>query len=181
MALILGALMLCAALAHAGALIHPAYWRYQNWMDHAQVPAPPDRITFRLGIACGGGTSCTVWAPDPPYAIWLAPGHEGKRAAFLHELGHVFDFSVMSPEDRLAFAAAAGRPGTAWHGGRPPTHELFASAYSACAMDAEMPDRVGQYGWMPTPAQHRAVCELITAAGIRTWRTLARPPFFTYA
>ncbi len=163
------------SIASGGALIHPSYWRYQNWMDRAQVPAPPGRITFRLGASCDlGGLvgSCAIPGIGGPDDVRLAPEHEGNRAAFLHEIGHVHDFEVMTPAGRRAFSRLADRPEMRWDDGTPPTFELYASAYSACGSDAETPTHAGQYGWWPTPAMHRLACQLIRLVSAERWRAL---------
>lgn len=162
-----------ASQASAGALIHEDFWKYQNWMDTAEVPAPPGRIEFHLADCTGmAGYSCAFDSPrHVPDRIYLATDHDASRSVFLHEVGHVYDFQVMRAVDRADFSALVGRAGLDWHyrpetQGGAPTSELFAAAYSDCATNGSS----GQYGWSPTRTQHDMACTIIRRA---SWRRLA--------
>lgn len=177
-ALFLGVSVMAPPTADAGALIHKAHWRYQNWMDTSNMPAPPGRITFTLA-GCPGWeeVSCAIDNPRHiPDEVWITPVHFGDRGVFLHEIGHIFDFQVMTAEDRTAFLAVAGLPKDRyWRAAelspRPtaPPSELFASAYAACATGHRM---LGMYGWQPTHEVHAASCQIIENAAHRRWTRL---------
>jgi hypothetical protein len=91
-------------------------------------------------------------------------GWRNEREVLLHELGHVYDYSVMADPYRNRFRALIHdkRPWRAEGGDSP--HEQFGEAYAACALSTQ-PDRLGYgYGYHPRPATFKAVCALIRAA-----------------
>ena len=51
----------------------------------------------------------------------------------LHELGHVYDLTVLSNRDRGRFRRIMRMPHSAWWKGKRPLAEWFAEAYSWCA------------------------------------------------
>ena len=63
-----------------------------------------------------------------------------------HELGHVWDYQHMTDDSRRKFAALVREPGSDWWAagvtglGDLPPAELFADAYSLCAMGARYRD-----------------------------------------
>ena len=129
------------------------------------VPAPPvvNRVVAAcpgLGAAdqrpCSGAPSTVYWDP-----AWPDP------AAWQHELGHLFDYQVLTDADRAAFQriihlAGPWRPGTGAAG----PAEFFAVAYSQCALHSSVrrASTLG-YGYRTTPKRHQAVCDLIRNAG----------------
>ncbi|MEA2375934.1 MAG: hypothetical protein QOD53_2397 [Thermoleophilaceae bacterium] len=145
---------------------------YQRWVDRAKVPTPPG--TFMLGRGdCPyegypSGISCSYLAER---TIFLSEAGR-NRWTLLHELGHEFDYWVAPAWMRDAFLNVIGYPrGGPWAG--PPgapvwettPRELFAEGYSACAMRRTIRRRWdGNYGYSPTPRQHRLVCKLLRRA-----------------
>jgi hypothetical protein len=84
----------------------------------------------------------------------------------LHELGHVFDLSVLDDRDRARFGTIMHRPGWEWWTGRTPLAEWFAEGYSWCARYARMAS-VGRhtlYRYRPTKTEYTRVCALIRSA-----------------
>ncbi len=71
----------------------------------------------------------------------------------LHELGHVYDLTVMSNRDRGAFRRIMRRPHAQWWKGKIPLAEWFAEAYSWCARYSRIVsvDRYAIYSYDPTP------------------------------
>ena len=128
------------------------------------VPAPPvvNRVVAACpGLSgsdqrpCSGAPSTVYWNP-----AWPDP------AAWEHELGHLFDYQVLTDADRAAFQRIVGvtgawRPGTGAAG----PAEYFAVAYSQCALHRTVrrSNTLG-YGYRTTPRRHQAVCELIRSA-----------------
>ena len=133
---------------------------YQRWVNRARVPTPPIAVTV-IGEPCptGLGRSCT--SPDGP--IYIAPSELHPRHAFYHELGHKFDYTVMTDDGRAAFEALQGdaRP---WRSSPNSPHEQFAEGYSICAAQKvpHLPGYVA-YGYWRGLREHRAVCRLIRA------------------
>jgi hypothetical protein len=125
-AVLVGVLVM-AAPAQAATTISPesgTSFPYQQWVDEAKVPTPD--VTLRVvEQGCHGSygyaTACTR---RDSYTIWLDPTvATRRRAAFLHELGHNFDYYALTDADRQAFANIAGD----WD------VELFAEVYRSCA------------------------------------------------
>jgi hypothetical protein len=75
------------------------------------VPTPPITVVMNPDVAsaCLGHATC---AAAPGTIWWDGQGMLPTmlRAAFLHELGHVFDMSVMTDADRARFTAIIHDP-----------------------------------------------------------------------
>jgi hypothetical protein len=167
-ALVLLALLAVAPAAHAVTIVGsdggPLFDPFQRWADRSAMPTPTGKVTVLLHTdACGDAAACTTSLPP---TIWF--GKDADRGDFLHELGHQFDYSVMTDAARGSFMRILGLTG-AWRSSGPnPTHERFAEAYRMCARDPRHPDdtRMG-YLYEPTVRQHRRVCALIQRTGTR--------------
>jgi hypothetical protein len=109
-----------------------------------------------------------------PATIWF--GRSADRGDFLHELGHQFDYNVMTDAARASFMRIARLSGP-WRSASPnPAHERFAEAYRMCALNPRRPDET-QMGYLyePSVRQHRRVCALIERTGKRpAARTVSR-------
>ena len=97
-----------------------------------------------------------------PRVIYLKPGLKQPRGVMLHELGHVYDLTVLNNRTAAGSArsCAAARPA----GGREaPLAEWFAEAYAWCARYTRIVSvsAYAIYAYDPTPAQHRDTCALI--------------------
>lgn len=116
-------------VAADGSPQHP----YQRWVNRAQVPTPAGTLTVIESLDCAAGAlACTRRGTSE---IWLYPGVLLPRSAFLHEVGHQFDFTRMTGPARAEFQGALGLAGP-WDddaAGTYSPHELFAEAYSLCA------------------------------------------------
>ena len=133
----------------------------QTWVDDALVPTPDGTVTLSLD-GCGEILSC---APEGGRSILLSPDW-ASRQVVLHELGHVFD-DTMPASARTRFQSIMRKRG-AWAStsSAAPANEQFAEAYSLCAMRLSIRSRhFGNYGYSPSPTQHRRVCALINQAG----------------
>src|SRR3954469_15533821 len=139
---------------------------YQSWVDHAQVPTPPGTITLHLAPCPGRGDWAAGCADGAGRAIYLDAGGRERRT-FLHELGHIFDATVMTDPARQLFQSIMRRPGP-WVADPTllPANEWFAEGYSLCARHLTIQRRyfAGNYDYTPTVAQHAAVCEDIRRA-----------------
>ena len=149
--------------------------RYQAWADRAKVPtvSAAVQLYLRSDPSCPGGRkSC---AGTLPLHIFLG---DPNRWTFYHELGHIFDYVVMSADQdqstitrwRQRFLAIRGDSG-AWRNGVNPPNEQFAQAYMFCAMDPRELPRGSRKRFMwdyryagTTERQHRRSCRLIYRA-----------------
>jgi hypothetical protein len=136
---------------------------YQRWAERSLVPVVGRSVVVHGTGSCPGSTGLTCAGNGE---IWLVgyPGEWGRAAAF-HELGHEFDFFVMTGVMRSRFAAIFGGGRRWWQDPSAPG-EQFAEGYALCAMHATIKRRAWEaYDYRPTPAQHRRVCALIRRAG----------------
>lgn len=107
---------------------------YQGWLEDARVPTPTTNIEVVVGVdeGCAGSLGCA--APDGTTIYLLFPD---DRRTFLHELGHAFDFTVLTDTQRDRFTALLGpaRDTLAWWSAEDgkSAGEWFADAYMQCA------------------------------------------------
>jgi len=141
---------------------------YQGWVDRSEVPTPSGMVGLEL-------SSCPVGPAWASACVFFAErrvhlGAMGRdRATLLHELGHLFDEESLTDADRARFKTLTGARGP-WLGdpAADPPFEQFAEAYSICARYGRLRStRLGMYGYIATPARHRAVCGLIRGAAGR--------------
>ena len=101
-----------------------------------------------------------------PRTIFVRPGLRDPRGVLLHELGHVYDHTVMNNRDRGAFRRILRRRAAKWWGGADALAEQFAEAYSWCARYARIVSiaKYSSYDYRPTARQHRRICKLVRAA-----------------
>lgn len=128
-------------------------------------------VTLTLDQCAG----LTAVACATPGNIWLVPGlladaawWREDRAVLWHELGHQFDYSVLSEAHRDKFRALI-RDTRPWRSPPNSPHEQFAEAYRWCALNpaARRLPRLGafKFGYHPTGRLHRRICLLIQRAG----------------
>jgi hypothetical protein len=157
----------------------------QGWVDRALVPTP--NVTVAMFLApCpeqfdGDVEACTY--VDAPITIYFDPAHHPDRFGFLHEIGHIFDATLMTDVDRIRFRAIMHDTNPDWWGQYPDVSdydnpgERFADAYSLCALRRRLvadsldndlrwhgPNDGSGYDYFPTEFQHRKVCKLIQSA-----------------
>ncbi len=106
---------------------------YQRWIDRALVPTVRGRVHILL-------TGC----PRRPrfagcvysrrlHTIYMKRRVRQRRQVLYHELGHLFDFRLLSHAERRAYKRLVGQPRRGWFGGVNPPSEQFAEAYALCA------------------------------------------------
>ena len=72
-----------------------------------------------------------------------------------HELGHLFDFRLLSHAERRAYKRLVGQPRRGWFGGANPPSEQFAEAYALCARRHRIAGTArGSYHFRTTPRRH---------------------------
>jgi len=144
----LGALGPTAATADARTTVvgEQLSFPYQRWANiHKLNRMPAPRETVEVEEVADGCSACT-WFRDPAVVRIRLP-RPGVREAWLHELGHRFDWVEMSGWDRARFVRlmqtgrlrGATEPvdifDPAWYDdtlGHHSPHEVFADAYKAC-------------------------------------------------
>jgi hypothetical protein len=167
---LVGFLMLAApaqaqlTLRYADGLPAPAL---QAWVDASNVPVAVGGVTIhRAHCFVGLSGSCTTAPGDE---IWLKAQPSRLRVDLAHELGHRFDYRVMTDAARIAFGRliADQRP---WHAEPNSPHEKFAEAYGLCFRHRRITRAPAEFGYdfRPGPVRHRRVCRLIrqTAVGV---------------
>jgi hypothetical protein len=165
---------------HAVRLVTPGGKRltgqWQTWANASLVPTVAGKVVIKL-TGCPGlpkAAGC-VYTKDPRI-VYLRPGMTHPRGVMLHELGHVYDLTVMSNTDRGEFRRIMRRPHAQWWKGKIPLAEWFAEAYSWCARYSKIASvaEYAIYDYDPTPAQHRSTCSLIKRAAHD--KTPPKPP-----
>lgn len=158
----------------SGRLIHG---RWQAWANASLVPTVRGRVTLRMtGCPAQPEADGCVYA-SRPRVVYLRRDVRDPRAVLLHELGHVYDLTVLNEGDRAAVREVFGAPaGRTWWSGSTPLAEWFAEGYSWCARQSRIISLRGAslYRYDPSPAQHRRLCALIRSAARD--RTPPKPP-----
>src|SRR5689334_5665446 len=114
----------------------PGSW--QQWARGALVPTVTGRVVVRIARCPARPAAAGCVYSRRPRTIWLEPGTNDPRGVLLHELGHVFDLTVMNNRDRGHFRRIMRRGRARWWRGRLPLAEQFAEAYSWCARYARI-------------------------------------------
>jgi hypothetical protein len=150
---------------------------WQRYADRALVPTVHGRVRVRVQRCPARPASAGCVYTKRPRTIFVRPGLRDPRGVLLHELGHVYDLTVMNNRDRGAFRRIMRRSRAKWWRGTEPLAEQFAEAYSWCARYARIVSiaRYSSYDYRPTARQHKRICKLVrSAAGDR--RAAAKPP-----
>ena len=139
--------------------------RWQSWADVALVPTVRGRVKVRLARCPARASAAGCVYTRRPRTIYLRPRLRDPRGVLLHELGHVYDLTIMNNRDRGGFRRLMGRRAKWWKGSEP-LAEQFAEAYSWCARFARIVSiaRYSSYRYRPTARQHRRICTLIARA-----------------
>jgi hypothetical protein len=151
---------------------------FAGWARAAHVPLPRGRVRVSLAGCPRRPDLVGCVVTRRPRTIHLRTDARRPRWVFLHELGHVFDLTVMGRADRRAFKRVHGRSGGPWWRGDQPAGEWFAEAYSLCARfgSATRAARATTtYSYSPSARRHRASCRVIRAAA-REPRRRPGPP-----
>ncbi len=125
----------------------PVGGKWQRWVDLSRVPTVDETVVFYPNDTSGclvGADGCAVATPP---TVYLAA--DAQRPALYHELGHLFDFAILTDAERLRFMRIWHwrlLPGESiaqawWRGedradsvyGHGPPVEWFAEGYRLCA------------------------------------------------
>ena len=140
--------------------------QWQSWANASLVPTVSGHVTMRLTGCPGLPKAAGCVYTRQPRVVYLKPGLKHPRGVMLHELGHVYDLTVLSNRDRGQFRRIMRRPHAQWWKGNTPLAEWFAEAYAWCARYARIVSvsEYAIYRYDPTPTQHRDTCSLIKRA-----------------
>jgi hypothetical protein len=181
--LLLTALVIAApALARRSVFVdqggRPLRGQLHTWLLHSKAPLPPGRIVIRR-VPCPHNpilAGCVYTLR--PRTVYLLPGLRIQaRRIFYHELGHVFDLTVLNGRERARFKRIIGIHRSGWLRGALPPSEWFGDGYSLCSMHARLGRRPAPtpYGYAPSPRAHARVCRLIRSAAKPHGRRPTRP------
>ncbi len=140
--------------------------KWQAWANAALVPTVSGRVTVRVTGCPGLPKAAGCVYTRQPRVVYIKPGLRHPRSVLLHELGHVYDLTVLSNRDRAEFKKIMRTPNRRWWSGTRPLAEWFAEAYSWCARYSRIVsvDKYAIYKYDPTAKQHRDACSLIKRA-----------------
>ena len=150
--------------------------QWQAWANASLMPTVAGHVTLKVTGCPGLPKAAGCVYTRSPRVVYVRRDVRHPRAVLLHELGHVYDLTVMSNRDRGEFRRIMRRPHAQWWRGSIPLAEWFAEAYSWCARYARIAsvDDYAIYSYDPSPAQHRSTCALIRRAARD--RTPPTPP-----
>jgi hypothetical protein len=150
---------------------------WQSWANASLMPTVSGQVTIKLTGCPGLRNAAGCVYTSRPRTIYLKKNLAHPRGVLLHELGHVYDLTVLSNRDRGAFRRIMRRPHARWWKGRTPLAEWFAEAYAWCARYSRIVSVADYaiYDYDPSPAQHRSTCSLIKRAA-RDKTPPKRPP-----
>ncbi len=169
--LAVAALAVSASVASAHTtVIEPegSHFPYQGWVDEAAVPTPNLQVTV-IEEPCPTlprVEACTALTSPGGVTTWISPatftrGLGWPPLFFYHELGHNFDFAVMSHWSRKRFRLLrhSRRPWQTPQERRPRgLEEVFADSYAGCAYNRP---NLSEGGWQTFAPR---VCALIENA-----------------
>lgn len=137
--------------------------QWQRWANASLMPTVDGRVVLRLTGCPGLPKAAGCVYTRQPRVIYLKPRLQNPRGVLLHELGHVYDLTVLSNRDRGRFRRIMRQPYRRWWVGKRPLAEWFAEAYSWCARHRRIVSvqKYAIYDYDPTSAQHIDSCALI--------------------
>ena len=147
------------------------------WILRAKVPLAGGRIrVIRLPCPLSSTLAGCVYTARPRI-VYMRPGLHEPRRILYHELGHVFDLTVLNMRERARFKRIVGIHRAGWFHGALPPAEWFGDGYALCAMRARLNGRPHPtpYGYAPSPRAHARVCRLIRSAAKPHGRRPKRP------
>jgi hypothetical protein len=151
--------------------------KFQTWLRRAKVPLPPGRIQIRRGACPGHAIFVGCVFTRHPRIVYIRPTLLEPRRTLYHELGHVFDMTVLNNRERRRFKRILGIHRSGWFAGALPPSEWFGDGYALCALRTRLHARPHRtpYGYAPSPRAHARVCRLIRSAAKPHGRRPKRP------
>ena len=111
---------------------------WQRWTNDAKIPTIDGRTILMDASICQGALGCSEYYPADRTAIL----HATNRQTLYFELGHLFDYEVLTWHDRGVLSLTWGTHGDPWNnsfsalqqGREDGLTADFAAAYQACAL-----------------------------------------------
>ena len=156
---------------------HAIRGKLHAWIARSKVPLPSGRVQIRrLPCPLNAAFAGCVYTKHPRI-VYMRPGLHEPRRILYHELGHVFDLTVLNMRERARFKRIVGIRRSGWFQGALPPAEWFGDGYALCAMRLRLQGRPRPtpYGYGPSPRAHARVCRLIRSAANPHGRR-PRPP-----
>jgi hypothetical protein len=157
----------------------PITGKLHGWLHRAKAPLVRGRVQIVLRACPHHPTLAACVFSSRPRRIYMRRRLPAARRVLYHELGHVFDLTVLNGPERRRFKRIMRMRRARWFGGRRMPAEWFADGYARCALGRRMLAK-SVYGYRPTRRQHRAVCRLIKRAarprGSKPQRPSRPPP-----
>ena len=151
--------------------------KLQAWVLRSKVPLPSGRIQIRrLSCPFNAALAGCVYTRRPRI-VYMRPGLHEPRRILSHELGHVFDLTVLNRRERVGFKRIVGIRRAGWFAGAVPPAEWFGDGYALCATRLRLHGRPRPtpYGYAPSLLAHARVCRLIRSAARPHGRRPERP------
>lgn len=138
-ALLLAALAALALAAPASARTvlvdtsgQPLGGRWQSWVDKSLMPTPDRTLTVSFTNPSGTTDHPAYFQPDVSTdTLFVPPPAQLDRHQILHEIGHFYDYTLLSDVDREAIMRSVLGGGRDWRIHSPSSaHEQFAEAFA---------------------------------------------------
>jgi len=138
---------------------------FQRWIDRSKIPTVRGRLRIVLSGCPGRPRFEGCVFSRRLRTIYIKRGTPNPRGVLFHELGHLFDFRLMSHPERRLYKRLIGQRRRTWFGGVDPPGEQFAEAYALCARKRRIAGSArGRYGFRTSPRRHLGACALIRRA-----------------
>jgi hypothetical protein len=151
--------------------------KLHGWIQLSKAPLPSGRIQIgRIPCPLSASFAGCVYTRRPR-VIYMRPSLQEPRRILYHELGHVFDLTVLNMRERARFKRIVGVRRSGWFRGALPPAEWFGDGYALCAIHLRLHERPRPtpYGYAPSPRAHARVCRLIRSAAKPHGRGPKRP------
>lgn len=112
----------------------PLGGKWQQWVDRSRVPTPDVVLTVSFTNP-DQATSRAYFIPDESKTTLYVPGGRLDRHEVLHEIGHLYDYTILNDLDRHEIMRRVlGGLTPEWRQfGGDSAHEQFAEAYAFAA------------------------------------------------
>lgn len=138
---------------------------FQGYVNNSLAPTPNVSVDFFLALCPGSDSSACAYNAinnNGKYAIYLNPQLTAdKMWTTLHEVGHIFDYVVMTETSRNLFIKILHETHP-WRSGANSPNEKFAEAYALCSLKKKIKKPVIEgYDLHLTPKQFTQTCKMI--------------------
>ncbi len=131
----------------------------ERWLTHSHLPTPDVEVSVEDRDCYEYGGSSCAWRDSD--TIYLSP--EDGRKEFFHELGHFFDYTVLSDASRARFLRIMGDD-REWISPPNSPHEQFAVVYRYLALRGKRHARQAHLAYLTVVRDPLALRRLIRGA-----------------